>query len=346
MLAVRKVQKRFGTKVALADVSFPVATGEIVALLGPSGSGKSTLLSIVAGLESPDSGQVLWEGKDLTTTPPHLRGFGLMFQDYALFPHRDVAGNIAFGLQMAGKPNTHIAARLREVLELVGLSGFEHRDISTLSGGEQQRVALARALAPQPRLLMLDEPLGSLDRALRTRLLQDLAGILRSSGQTSLYVTHDQEEAFAIADRIVLLEAGRLVQDASPPELYLRPASAFVAGFLGLQNLFPARAAAGKLHTPIGEFALPAAQGEYTALLRPERIRVGEEGPAKVEGKLIKTEFQGATTLVYVQVGAQPLKFSVPSTETLPNPGEQMTLSFDPKSAFQLFPANDADKDR
>jgi ABC-type Fe3+/spermidine/putrescine transport system ATPase subunit len=339
MLELRNIQKKFGANLALDGITFQVKTGEIVALLGPSGSGKSTLLSVIAGLEQPDRGQVLWDAKDISAVPSHLRGFGLMFQDYALFPHRDVASNVAFGLEMAEQPRTQIAKRVRQVLELVGLAGFERREVSSLSGGEQQRVALARALAPQPKLLMLDEPLGSLDRALRTRLLQQLADILRAAGQTSLYVTHDQEEAFAIADRVVLLEAGRIAQDAAPPELYLQPASPFVAEFLGLHNLFPGKLSASVLHTPFGEFTYPGgADGDATVLLRPDAIEIGTESPAKIEGKLVKAEFQGSVTSAYIQSGAQLLKFSVPSAVILPKIGENLTISFDPSTAIQLFP--------
>src|SRR3972149_644150 len=257
MLELRKIRKSFGGKAALSDVSFRVASGGIVALLGPSGSGKSTLLSIVAGLEKADRGQVRWDGKNLSGIPAHRRKFGLMFQDFALFRHRDVCGNVAFGLQVASKPPTQVRKRVDEVLHRVGLAALEHREVSALSGGEQQRVALARALAPQPRLLMLDEPLGALDRALRIRLLEDLSSILRKAGQTSLYVTHDQEEAYAIADRIVLLNAGRVAQIATPQQLYRNPASAFVARFLGFENLLPARVTrSGRrvwLETPIGK---------------------------------------------------------------------------------------------
>jgi ABC-type Fe3+/spermidine/putrescine transport system ATPase subunit len=339
MLELRDIQKKFGSKLALNGISFQVQTGEIVALLGPSGSGKSTLLSIIAGLEQPDRGRVLWDGKDISAAPPHLRGFGLMFQDYALFPHRDAAGNVAFGLEMAGQPRAQITKRVREVLELVGLAGFERREVSSLSGGEQQRVALARALAPQPKLLMLDEPLGSLDRALRSRLLQELANILRAAGQTSLYVTHDQEEAFAIADRIVLLDAGRIAQDAVPQELYLRPSSPFVAEFLGLHNLFPGKLLAGVLDTSFGQFPYSAgADGEVTVLLRPDAIGIGNEGPAIFAGKLVKAEFQGSATLASIQSGSQLLKFSLPSAIELPEIGADLTISFDPRTAIQLFP--------
>ncbi len=238
-LTLRDIHKSFGSKQALSGVSFQVLEGETVALLGPSGCGKSTLLGIIAGLESPDQGEVLWAGESLAATPAHQRGFGLMFQDFALFPHRDVFGNVAFGLQMAKWSSAQIELRVREVLELVGLPGFERRDVNTLSGGEAQRVALARSLAPGPRLLMLDEPLGSLDRTLRERLVIDLRQILRQSHQTAIYVTHDQEEAFIIADRVVVMNAGRVEQTGPAQEIYRQPAGVFVARFLGLNNLIP-----------------------------------------------------------------------------------------------------------
>jgi thiamine transport system ATP-binding protein len=345
MLELRHITKSFEGKAAVSDVSFKMKTGEIIALLGPSGSGKSTLLNVVAGLETPDRGQVLWDGKDKTKIPAHRRGFGLMFQDYALFPHRDVFGNTAFGLQMARANSATIAKRVREVLSLVGLSAeFEHRDIASLSGGEQQRVALARALAPQPRLLMLDEPLGSLDRALRTRLLEDLSLILRKSGQTSLYVTHDQEEAYAIADRIVLLNAGRVAQIATPVQLYRKPASAFVARFLGFENLFPARVnRSGSrvwLETPIGKFPAPTKKTdeEIIVLLRPDKIQLGRSGAVKLSGKLIKKQFRGNQLQARIQIGKVKLRVELPSDVDLPGISKQVSISFDPKKALQVFP--------
>ena len=240
-LEIEHISRRFDRTLAVQDVSFQVAPGEVVAVLGPSGCGKSTVLSIVAGLLTPDAGDICWAGQSLANVPAYQRGFGLMFQDFVLFPHRNVFDNVAFGLQIAGLPAPEIQQRVSEALELVGLPGFGGRDVNTLSGGEQQRVALARSLAPRPRLLMLDEPLGALDRALRERLVEDLRLILRRMHQTALYVTHDQEEAFVLADRVVLMNAGRVEQIGSPAELYNHPATEFAARFLGMDNLLPGR---------------------------------------------------------------------------------------------------------
>jgi len=338
VLELRNITKQFDGKPILAGIDLRVDQGEVLALLGPSGSGKSTLLSIVAGLEAPDSGQVLWAGADLTHTPPHRRGFGLMFQDYALFPHRDVFGNVAFGLQMAGQSSSQIAARVSEVLHLVGLDGFERRDVTSLSGGEQQRVALARALAPAPHLLMLDEPLGSLDRALRTRLLAQLAEILRAESLTSIYVTHDQEEAYAIADRVAILNAGQLAQIGPPQELYRQPASEFVARFLGMQNLFSACIEAGQAHTTFGEVPIANQKpGLVTLLLRPDSVQLGTQGPFTLSGTLQRKQFRGSLWLAEVAVQGAVLALELPSSVRLPAVGESLNISFDPAEAVRIF---------
>jgi thiamine transport system ATP-binding protein len=206
VLEVEDVTVRFGDRVVLDGVTLTVGSGEVVGLLGPSGSGKSTLLRVVAGLLVPDAGRVAWDGEDLRRVPTHRRRFGLVFQDHQLFPHRDVAGNVGFGLAVAGRPSAEIRARVAELLELVGLPGFERRGVASLSGGEAQRVALARALAPSPRLLLLDEPLAALDRELHDRLAVDLRRLLKEIGIAGLHVTHDRHEAATIADRVVTLE--------------------------------------------------------------------------------------------------------------------------------------------
>lgn len=237
MLAAQHIFKTYEGKPLLDDISFKVDTGETVCLLGASGSGKSTLLRIIAGLEESESGFISFDGRDLTSTPAHLRDFGLVFQDYALFPHLNVNENVAFGLKMRRLPEAEIAERVADSLELVNLSGFAKRRVTELSGGEQQRVALARALATRPRLLMFDEPLGALDRTLREDLLNELRTILHHTNIPAIYVTHDQEEAFAIADRVLILHNGEILREGTPAQVWADPGSAFVAGFLGLGNI-------------------------------------------------------------------------------------------------------------
>lgn len=233
MLTVKSVVVHLGGTPVLRDVTLSVGDGESVAILGPSGSGKSTLLRAVAGLVPVESGAIAWDGEDITTVPTHLRGFGLMFQGYALFPHLDVSGNVGFGLRMANVPQERLEERVSAALEMVGLGGFDHRSIADLSGGERQRVALARTLAPEPRLIMLDEPLGALDRALRERLMADTRRILSDRGVTALVVTHDREEAEALSDRIALMRAGTIVQTGPLPDLLAHPADDWVRDFLG-----------------------------------------------------------------------------------------------------------------
>lgn len=237
MLEVHQVFKTYEGRPLLKDISFRVDTGETICLLGPSGSGKSTLLRIIAGLEEEESGYVSFNGQDLSSTPAHLRDFGLVFQDYALFPHLNVAENVAFGLKMRRLPPHEIRERVTDSLEMVNLSGFEKRHVTDLSGGEQQRVALARALATRPRLLMFDEPLGALDRTLREDLLAELRSILHQTNIPAIYVTHDQEEAFTIADRVLILHDGEILREGAPAEVWEHPESAFVARFLGLGNV-------------------------------------------------------------------------------------------------------------
>lgn len=220
-------------KEALSDVSFDVELGEIIAILGSSGSGKTTLLRVIAGLQSASAGKILVHGSDITNVPIHLRGFGLMFQDHALFPHLDVFDNVAFGLRMAKIAKVERRNRVDEVLDLVGLSGFGAREVSSLSGGERQRVALARTLAPSPQLLLLDEPMGSLDRVLRDRLVPELGTLIRRLGLTAIYVTHDRTEAFDLADRIAVLDEGRMIQLDSPERIESQPVNAHVAQLLG-----------------------------------------------------------------------------------------------------------------
>ncbi|HMO53490.1 MAG TPA: ABC transporter ATP-binding protein, partial [Tepidiformaceae bacterium] len=236
-LEVQDVRWAAGSKEILRGVSLAVPPGETVALLGPSGCGKTTLLRVIAGLEQPNTGMVLIDGKDVTRLPPHRRGFGLMFQEHALFPHMNVRRNIEFGLRQMAVPARRRGERVEELLASVGLVGFGERTLEGLSGGERQRVALARTLAPSPRLLMLDEPLGSLDRGLRERLVIEVRDILDHLDIPALYVTHDQFEAFAIADRLAIMRGGRIVRDGTPADVFAEPRTEFVARFLGMENL-------------------------------------------------------------------------------------------------------------
>lgn len=336
------IDKSFGEIYALRGVSFDVDPGEIVALLGPSGCGKSTTLMLIAGLETPDRGEITWNGEPLGGVPPHQRGFGLMFQDYALFPHKNIFENVAFGLRMTHLPETEVKKRVAAALELVGLQDFARRDVLTLSGGEQQRVALARSLAPHPYLLMLDEPLGALDRTLRERLIVELGDILQHLHQTAIYVTHDQEEAFALADRVVLLNAGQVEQIGSPQEIYRNPASIFAAKFLGMENLIRgvAHQAEGGyvVECSLGKIPLPqTVDGEITLLLRPDAVNLSYQGTCHLDGQIARRSFRGNSCRITVEVDRTRLTFDFPSNRPIPKVGERVQLSFDPSEAIQIF---------
>ena len=297
MLEVRDISKTYEGKPLLKKISFAVGGGETVCLLGKSGSGKSTLLRIIAGLEEPEAGKILWDEIDLTSRPPHLRDFGLVFQDYALFPHLNVYDNVAFGLKMRRMAPEEISRRVASALEMVNLGGFERRSVTDLSGGEQQRVALARALAPRPRLLMFDEPLGALDRALREDLLNELRSILRQTDIPAIYVTHDQEEAFAIADRVLILHEGDITREGTPVDIWTNPGSAWVAEFLGLGNVIKGTTIGNnKVQTALGDFVIDCVhkhqKGDVVHLLaRPlltENAHVASEGSSQNETNLLQ----------------------------------------------------------
>ena len=339
MLTLTNIHKSYDGAPLLTNLSFTVSPGETVCLLGASGSGKSTLLRIIAGLEQPEQGQVLWGGVDLAPVPVHQRNFGLVFQDYALFPHLNVAENVAFGLRMQSLPAEEIELRVAALLKKMDLSNFQTRRVTDLSGGEQQRVALARALATRPRLLMFDEPLGALDRALKDDLLDELRRILHESGIPAIYVTHDQAEAFAIADRLLLLHEGQIVQSGTPDEVCARPVSTWVARFLGLGNLLEGRvkAAAGKgwgIGTEAGDFVVSCghthrAGEKVNVLVRRREVRLAARG--SLRGRVADVVFQQDGFKVTLENG---LFFYL---EDAPKVGEEIRLET-PPSAVQCLP--------
>lgn len=333
-LSLRGATVRYGTTVALDGVDLEAKGGERLSVLGPSGSGKSTLLRAIAGLEPLAAGRLEWDGVDVSATPVHRRGFGLMFQDYVLFPHLDVEKNVSFGVAMNDVPATAAKHRVREMLELVGLQGYERRMPAELSGGEQQRVALARALAATPRLLMLDEPLGALDRALRRELLSELSGIFTTLRLPILYVTHDHEEALAIGDRVAVMNAGRIEALMPPDTLWLTPPNEFVARFLGLTNIVDANVRDRVARSPVGVFEVgdDVPDGDHRLLIRPASFHPSADGPLSV--RVVARTFRGEYTELQLSPDARSgarsatLEAHADWTPT-PEIGEQIQLSVD-----------------
>ena len=311
-LALNGVTRRFGEHTAVDNISLEIAAGELLALIGASGSGKTTTLRIVAGYENPDSGRVMLDGRDITDLPPQKRGFGMVFQHYALFPHMSVEDNVAFGLEARGIAKATRLERARAALDSVGLGSAGKRGIQSLSGGEQQRVALARALVIEPQLLLLDEPLSNLDPTLRQTTRDELRAMLHRVGVSALFVTHDQEDAFAIADRIAVIRRGKLLQVGAPDELYDRPASLGVASFIGRATILPAEPAGERMALTIGgvrrEFTVTRPQSAGTGkpmlvVLRPDALELlSADTSGAWLGEVLTRRFAGGTSVYRVKM--------------------------------------------
>ena len=311
-LQLERLAKRFGGVAAVDGLSLTVPRGDILALLGPSGSGKTTTLRLLAGFETPDEGRIVVDGEDVTSVAPSARRFGMVFQHYALFPHLDVGRNIAFGLEGRGLSALERDRRVAEALTMVELSGLERRAVSALSGGQQQRVALARALAPAPRVLLLDEPLSNLDPGLRERTRRELRRLIERIGITTILVTHEQEEAFDLADHVAVLQGGRLQQAATPEELYRAPATSFVVGFIGRASAVPVRVLAHD--ETAAEVILPGAPsawrvrrtsplgGDVVLYVRPEAVSLAPPREDLLSGTLTERRFLGASSLYTVRL--------------------------------------------
>lgn len=346
-LNIRNLHKRFGQSVALERINLEVHPGEFLCFLGPSGCGKTTLLRAIAGLDPQTSGTIHMNGADISHQPAQNRGFGIVFQSYALFPNLTVLDNVSYGL-VGRMSRAERNARSRELLATVGLQGFDQKYPAQCSGGQQQRVALARALAPQPGLLLLDEPLSALDARVRMHLRTQIKLLQAQLGVTTIMVTHDQEEALTMADRIVVMNHGRIEQVGSPSEVYEQPATRFVADFVGAMNLIPARVTGpSQLQIAGVDVAMPSsiemrAGTDVTAAIRPERVRLGTKG---IPATLTSREFLGSQVRLWVQLQdgseAQVL-LSAEAAMELPDEGQSVALDFNP-DFLQVFPAQEVE---
>lgn len=346
---IQGVTKRYGSFVAIDDVSLAIGQGEFVVLLGPSGSGKTTLLSMIGGFQFPDSGEILISGNRVTDLPPAKRPTATVFQDYALFPHFSVAGNIAFGLAQCNVPKRERLAKIEEVLAIVGLEGYASRRIHELSGGQRQRVALARAIAVQPEVLLLDEPLGALDAKIRRQMQEELLGIQKRIGTTFVHVTHDQEEAMTIADQIVVVNQGK-IEDVGPPRrIYNQPTTCFTATFMGDSNLWQGKTMDQSgdgvlIETTVGPLIAKCdrpANGVVHVSVRPERLRMGADGSDLNKLAVVHVEevvFQGTYQRVHARANnadSTQLLFLAEPDAAL-NPGDAIELHVDPADVIVL----------
>ena len=349
-LSLEHLEKRFGTLEVTRDLSLSIAKSEIVALLGPSGSGKTTVLRLIAGFEQPDSGRITVEGQDVTRIPPERRRFGMVFQHYALFPHMSVGENVAFGLEAQGTPAAEISRRVAETLAVVDLSGFETRKVTQLSGGQQQRVAVARALAPSPRVLLLDEPLSNLDPTLRDRTRRELKRLIRRVGITTVLVTHEQEEAFELGDRVAVMHRGRLDQVGLPEELYERPATRFVATFVGRSNMLEGTWEGDAVRLAEG-VAWPAEAREgvdpgapVELVVRPEAFALEPPSASArpdrtLAGEVVERRYAGSETFFLVRL-ASGRELEIQAARDAARPGERVRIAPAPGAPLPAaFPA-------
>ncbi|WP_198530707.1 MULTISPECIES: ferric ABC transporter ATP-binding protein [unclassified Serratia (in: enterobacteria)] len=337
---LKNVAKRFGTNTVIENLSLAIPRGDMVTLLGPSGCGKTTVLRLVAGLEKPSGGQIFIDGEDVTDRSIQQRDICMVFQSYALFPHMSLGDNIGYGLKMLGRPKAEIRDRVREALMLVDLEGFEERYVDQISGGQQQRVALARALILKPKVLLFDEPLSNLDANLRRSMREKIRELQQQFNITSLYVTHDQSEAFAVSDTVLVMNKGEIMQIGAPQTLYRYPASRFMAGFMGDANIFPAKVTSSGVE--IFGYPVPRPQGfapglqQCTVGVRPEAITLSQQGEASQRCTISKVAYMGPQYEVLVNWHDQSLLLQVNATQLQPEPGDSYFLQIHPFGMFVL----------
>lgn len=348
ILELDRLTKRFGRTVTADNLTLTVARGEFFTFLGPSGSGKSTILRMIAGLVAPDSGRISIDGKNVARAPPWRRNLGMMFQQYAVFPHMNVSENIGYGLKVRGAPHAEIKRRVTEMIDLVGLAGFADKSVTNLSGGEQQRVALARALAPSPRMVLLDEPLSALDEKIRRAMQDELSSVHKKTGTTFLYVTHDQEEALTMSSRVAVLNGGRIVQCDEPERLYKRPQTRFVADFFRGCNVLRVTPVSGAKGVPMYRLAgalIEAARadgmegGERHIAIRSEDLHIGapaEQRAVRLAGVLVDSMYRGTILEYLIELGDGQRLIAATTRRVPEGPGSAVTVDFDLEALIPL----------